>query len=101
MEEIWVYIISLLPAIITGSVLFYVQRSQKKRDKIADERAKARERETYVMLELELAAAQLSYATAMAIKRGTPNGEIEEGIIQYDKALKGFREFEREQLSKL
>ena len=101
MEEIWVYIISLLPAIITGSVLFYVQRSQKKRDKIADERAKARERETYVMLELELAAAQLSYATAMAIKRGTPNGEIEEGITQYDTALKGFREFEHEQLSKL
>lgn len=101
MEEVWVYIISLLPAIITGSVLFYVQRSQKKRDKIVDERAKTRERETYVMLKLELAAAQLSYATAMAIKRGTPNGEIEEGIRQYDKALKGFREFEREQLSKL
>ena len=101
MEEVWVYIISLLPAIITGSVLFYVQRSQKKRDKIVDERAKTRERETYVMLKLELAAAQLSYATAMAIKRGTPNGEIEEGIRQYDKALKGFREFEHEQLSKL
>ena len=101
MNDIWIYLISLLPAIITGSVLFYVQRSQKKRDKIADERAKAREKETYVMLELELAAAQLSYATAMAIKRGTPNGEIEEGIEQYQKALKGFRDFEREQLSKL
>lgn len=34
----------------------------------------------------------------MAVKRGHPNGEIEEGIEAYNQSLEQFREFEREQL---
>ena len=101
MEEIGVYILGLLPSIVCGVILFYVQRSQKKRDEKAERRAKEREREAFVTLEVTLAGTQLSYATAMAVKRGTPNGEMEEAIEQYDKALTEFRKFEREQLSKL
>ena len=101
MIDVISYLIGLVPAIISGCLVFYIQRSQKKRDKKTDERAKTRERESYVTLELELAAAKLSYATAMAIKRGKPNGEIEDGIEQYEKALEAFEKFEHEQLSKL
>ncbi|MBS6475187.1 MAG: hypothetical protein KH354_04300 [Clostridiales bacterium] len=101
MIDILSYLIGLIPAIISGIAIFYIQRVQKKRDTMDDERTKTREKESYVTLELELATAKLAYASAMAIKRGKPNGEIEEGIAQYEKALNAFERFEREQLSKL
>lgn len=101
MNEIFIFFIGLLPTIITGSILFYIQRAQKKRDEKAEKRASSREKEMLVMIELELASAKLSYATAMAIKRGTPNGEVEEGLKQYNKALNEFKKFEREQIAKL
>lgn len=101
MIDIVSYLIGLIPAIISGGAIFYIQRAQKKRDEKAEERTKTREKESYVTLELELASAKLAYASAMAIKRGKPNGEIEEGIEQYEKALGAFKKFEREQLSKI
>ncbi|MEI3501055.1 MAG: hypothetical protein V8Q39_06095 [Anaerovoracaceae bacterium] len=51
-------------------------------------------------ISLLVATAQLSRAVAMAIKRGSPNGEIEEGLEQYNMAMEEFREFEREQIVK-
>lgn len=101
MYDALIYFVGLLPSVITGSVLYYAQRAQRKRDAQKGARDKAREAQTFVSLELELASAKLSYAAAMAIKRGKPNGEIEEGIKQYEKALDKFREFERSQISKL
>ena len=101
MMDVLSYLIGLIPAIISGIALFYIQRVQKKRDTADEERTKTREKESYVTLELELATAKLAYASAMAIKRGKPNGEIEEGIEQYEKAMEAFKRFEREQISKL
>lgn len=66
-----------------------------------EERSKNRKRESLILIDLQLATAKLSYATAMAIKRGTANGEVEEGIKAYRKALVEFQEFEREQISGL
>lgn len=88
------------PGIIVGVIMALWNKQQKGRE---DERRTAeRERiksET-LRISLLLSTAQLSYAVAMAIKRGSPNGEIEVGIEQYDKAMKKFREFEREQIAK-
>ena len=86
MQEIWYFLIGLLPSIVCGFVLFYSQRAQRKRDEKAERRAAAREREAYVTLEVTLAGTQLSYATACAVKRGKPNGEMEEAMEQYKKA---------------
>lgn len=52
-------------------------------------------------LDLEVATAQLSYAVAMAYKRGKPNGEMESAIDSYEKAMNKFRKFERKQIAKL
>jgi len=32
MNEIWPFLLGLIPSIITSSVVFYMQRAQKKRD---------------------------------------------------------------------
>ena len=99
--EIWSYLLGLLPAVITGCVLFYVQRAQKKRDTEIEARAAARKEESLLSLELQMATAKLAYSTAIAVKRGTVNGEVEEGIEAYEKALGDFREFERRQITRL
>ena len=54
--------------------------------------------EAKLNLDLTFATAQLSYANAMALKRGHPNGEVEQGISAYEAALAAYRKFEREQV---
>ena len=36
----------------------------------------------------------------MAWKRGTPNGEVEDGIEQYKEAMTAFKKFERKLVAK-
>ena len=99
--DITSYLLGLLPAIITGVTAFYIERGQKRRDEQAQEQQKMKEDREHLEINLLVASAKLSYAVAVAVKRGKPNGEIEEGIEQYNKAMEEFRKFEREQISKL
>lgn len=92
-------IVGLIPSIIATSVAFYWQRAQRKRDEKVEGRAKARRTADKLSLDLQMATAKLAYAVAMAIKRGTPNGEVEEGIEAYETALEQYRQFEREQIT--
>lgn len=62
-----------------------------------DQRAAARKQETLLALDLQMATAKLSFATAMAIKRGRPNGEIEEGVDAFESAKKRYLDFLNEQ----
>lgn len=101
MENIWVIVWGIVQTLITGSILFYAQRAQKKRDEKEEGRAKARRQEFKLQLDLQMASAKLAFAVAMAIKRGKPNGEVEEGIEAYEKALEEFRNFERDQLTRI
>ena len=100
---------SCAPGIVVGIVLAIWNQRQKRRDDVAAKREAEREerRETQernrqkselLRVSLLLATAKLSYAVAMAAKRGRPNGEIEEGVKAYNKALEEFRKFEREQM---
>ena len=89
------------PGVLTGIVLAVFSARQRRRDKSQQEVEKARERESLLNINLTFATAQLSYAVAMAVKRGNPNGEVEEGVRAYEKALAEYREFEREQVSRL
>ena len=51
-----------------------------------------------VQLDLLVATAELTRATAVALKYGQTNGEMKEGLRRYNEAIERFREFEREQL---
>ena len=100
-SEVIAWALGIAATVVSGVMVFYLQRSQKKRDKKEEQRLYVRQTETRLMIDLQLATAKLSYAVAMAIKRGTPNGEVEDGIKAYDKALEEFREFERDQISRI
>lgn len=64
------------------------------------EKEENRARGELVKLDLTCATAALTYATAMAVKRGSTNEELETAIANYETAMESFRKFERKQLVK-
>lgn len=94
--------------LIASIVLVVIQRRLKKADEKQEERHakeerryQERKRRDEVSLSLQIASAELSYACAMALKRGKANGEVEKAEKKYDEAMEQFREFEREQIAKM
>ena len=65
-----------------------------------DEKEENRNLGELVKLDLIVASASLAYATAMAIKRGRANGEMDSAIEDYEKAMTQFRQYEREKMIK-
>lgn len=92
-------ILAALPGILTGVVLAVWNRKQNQRDKRADEKEAKRRKYETLQLDLLVTTAELSRATAIAMKYGHTNGETTEALNNYDRAIKNFREFEREKLA--
>lgn len=86
---------AILPGVIVGIVMSFWNGRQKKVEQKNAEEEKQRLEYDSMRLDLLVATAQLSYAVAMAIKRGTPNGEMETAIERYETAMNRFREYER------
>ena len=84
---------------MVGAILYYWQRKQRQQDAWNNQQQATKVDRDMLELDLLVAAAQLSYAVAMAQKRGTPNGEMETAIEQYEKSMEKFRQFERKQLA--
>ena len=86
-------ILSGIQSVIFGMVIFFIQRGSHRRDARDDSRAKARMREAALLMRLTDAGNRLSYAVAMAVRRGRPNGEIEEAVTAYEAASAEYNEF--------
>ena len=98
--DIQTLIIALLPSLCVSLIMAYFTRQQHRRDERDREREQRRIEAENVQVSLLVATAKLSYALAMAAKRGTPNGEVEEGIRQYQEAMRDFKRFERHLVAK-
>ena len=97
MLELKEIIMMLLPEIVIGVALFFFKRSQNKRDAEAQRYREAKRKQDLLSMEMQMANNKLSFAVAMAIKRGTPNGEVEEGIEAYEAAKAKYMHFLNEQ----
>lgn len=97
METFVTFLVGLIPTILTGSILYYWQRKQRRRDAAVDKRAEARKCESLLLLDMQMATAKLSYACAMALKRGTANGEVEDGVAAYEEAKTRYTKFLNQQ----
>ena len=90
-----------VPSLVVSVVMLVINSRQKRRETERDRRQErilaARNRESVLHLNLQMATAKLAYANAMAIKRGRPNGEIEEGIAAYETAKKEYLNFLNQQ----
>ena len=85
--------LAILPSLCVSVIMLFVNAKQSKAMKESDARAKARKRETLLSMELQMATAKMSYAVAMALKRGHANGEVEEAIEAYEEARKKYLDF--------
>ena len=93
-------IYAIAPSLLVGVIMALFNRRQRHRDAQMDARSEARKRETLLALDLQMATAKLSFATAMAIKRGQPNGEIEEGVEAFEAAKKRYLAFLNDQAAR-
>ena len=96
LQALW----AIAPGIIVGVVLAAWNKRQKCRTERYEQQEQERIQSEQVKISLLVATAQLSYAVAMAYKRGAPNGEMETAIQQYAEAMDRFRTFERQQMAK-
>lgn len=91
---------AVLPSLFVGILMAVWNRQQKGKDSEREKAEKDRLKSETLRISLLLATARLSYASAMAFKRGSPNGEMETAFEQYNRAMNKFRDFEREQIAR-
>ena len=87
--EVLTIIISIFASIISGVVLFLLQRFFKKMDRRNYERDKAAAKENILIMKSITALGKLAVANSIALKGGKSNGEM-------SAALKEFKAVERE-----
>lgn len=93
-------IISVASSIVSGMVLFFLQRYFKKKAKRDDERDAAKERENILILKSINAIGKLTYANAIAIRDGKTNGEMHEAMESYGEAKQEMYDYLLEQNAK-
>lgn len=93
-------IISILGSIISGMVLFFLQRFLKKNEKREIERNKARVKENILILKSIDAIGKLTYADAIAIRDGKTNGEMKAAIEDYNEVNEDMYNYLLEQNAK-
>lgn len=79
-------ITAVLTPIITALVVWAIERDRTKKDEL-------REKAEKINSEINVATMELAYATAMAVKRGKANGEVETAVAAYKEAKKHREEF--------
>jgi len=88
---------AVLPSLFCAIVMVFFNKSYAKREKKRDAQEEARKKEMLLLLKMTFANGKLGYAAAMALKRGTPNGEVEDAIQSYEAAKKEYNEFVNQQ----
>ncbi len=93
-------IMSICASIISGMVLFFLQRFFKKKQKVDEERDRAKSKENMLILKSIDAVGKLTYADAVAIRDGKTNGEMKEAMKAYAEVKDELYEYLLEQNSK-
>ena len=97
MDTLVTYLLGLIPTLLTGALLAILQRNMRRRDREAEQTACARKQESLLQMKMLMAGNKLSFAVAMAIKRGKANGEVEEAVEAYHEAKTEYDAFLNEQ----
>ncbi len=92
-------IISVTSGIISGMVLFFLQRFFKKKTKKDEIRDAAKAKENMLILKSIDAVGKLTYANAIAIRDGKTNGEMHEAMESYNTSKEDMYNYLLEQNS--
>lgn len=98
-EEIIGYLISSTATIVC-SILAYISNKEHKQAQAERERTKKSSeqhaKENLLLLKLIHADCSLTVGTALAIKRGKCNGELEQGLRDVESAMNAYDDFHDE-----
>ena len=86
--EIITIIISVFASIISGMVLFFLQKYFKKMDAKNDKRDKAKAHQNILILKNINAVGKLTVANSIALKQGKTNGEMTLALEEYEEVDK-------------
>ena len=83
------FVQTVLAAIITHSIKKRIDAKAE----LEHAREAMRQKRDELLLHITMADADLSYAVVAAIKRGSPNGEIEKAMDKYNEAMNAYTDF--------
>ena len=90
-------IISILASIVSGMVLFFLQRFFKRQEKKDNERSITSAKENILILKSIDAIGKLTYANTIAIRDGKVNGEITDSLQAYNEVKEEMYDYLLEQ----
>lgn len=94
---VWIIGSFICTGVITPIVVgIFLRRYEKKNDKQNQEvnaRSELRQKEGKLAMKVNMSTMSMAYATAMAVKRGHANGEMEAAIDEYNDARKAYLNF--------
>lgn len=78
-------LISIVASIISGMVLFLMQRYFKRKSHKDEERDNSKRKENVLIMKSIHAVGKLTKANSIAVRDGKVNGEMHEAMDEYDK----------------
>ena len=88
-----VAILAIIQSILAGLITYVLKKHIVKKDEKEQNREAARLKRDKLLLQATIANSELAYAVVAAIKRSTPNGEIEIAEKAYHEAMGEYKEF--------
>ena len=93
-------IISISASILSGMILFFLQRFFKKQEKRETERSRTSAKENILIMKSINAIGELTYANTIAIRDGKVNGDLKEALVDYQEIKEDMYEYLLEQNAK-
>jgi len=86
-------VISIASSIISGMVLFFLQRYFKKKHHEDEKREYQRHKKDVLLIKSINAIGDLTLANSIALRDGKTNGELKKALSEYDKVNKEMIDF--------
>lgn len=86
-------VLSVCASIVSGMVLFFLQRFFKKRQITEEKREERQHKKDVLMMKSINAVGDLTLANAIAIRDGKTNGELKKALKEYDESSKELLDF--------
>lgn len=90
-------ILALVQTVLAAIITHSIKKRIDAKAELEHMREAMRQKRDELMLHITMADADLSYAVVAAIKRGSPNGEVERAVEKYNKAMEAYTDFMQSQ----
>lgn len=90
-------ILALVQTVLAAIITHSIKKRIDAKAELEHAREATRQKRDELLLHITMADADLSYAVVAAIKRGSPNGEVEKAMDKYNEAMDAYTDFMQSQ----